>query len=255
MSDPYKLLVSPTRFEPLGAGQFRLDLQVEGTELASSFVSAGQYVRVSLTPDEAADDPHSKPEEPARAAELYLALCSAPSDGGAWTLLLKEGGHAVDQIVACAQKLASPTELQLLCSRAEGKGFGIEAASGGDLLLFAGGSGISAIRSVLRACIASPGKFSRIVLFHGVRHPEAFAFHAEEAEDWRAAGVELVPVISAAHEAWEGARGYVQDHLEALKLSYPSSWACLCGPRDFQDDIRARLIELGLPSDHVLTNF
>ena len=76
------------------------------------------------------------------------------------------------------------------------------------VLLFAVGSGISPIRSVMESKVL---KDKKVTLYYGSQTPDKMAYK-ERIEEWKKSGVEVVCVVSQPDgTGWEGATGYVQE--------------------------------------------
>jgi len=203
--------------------------------LASAHRRAGQVVKVR-TP----------------AGEGYFALASAPAPGGAAELLVKRGGKVADAAIALA---APGAEIDV--SAPFGKGFPVEEAVGRDVLLFAAGSGIAPIRSLVQHLLARRDDFGRVTLFYGQRHGSDFAYLAEHLP-WERRGVRVVLCPSAEDDAWPGVRGRVQEVASALSWagSRPGDTvAFACGMTAMVEEVRATLARSGIPPERVHANF
>ena len=76
------------------------------------------------------------------------------------------------------------------------------------VLLFAVGSGISPIRSVMESKVL---KDKKVTLYYGSQTPDKMAYK-ERIDEWKKSGVEVVCVVSKPDgTGWEGATGYVQE--------------------------------------------
>jgi NAD(P)H-flavin reductase len=121
------------------------------------------------------------------------------------------------------------------------------------LLLAAAGTGISALRPLLLHACARRGDFGRVVLLHGARAPDEFAWQ-EETSTWRDAGVEVVHVVSRpAGPGWDGPTGHVQAQF-AGRVS-AATVAFLCGPQQMLQDCTTSLRSLGLRDADIRRNF
>src|SRR5689334_18771307 len=114
---------------PAADGLTHLMIDASGPPLRGSHERPGQYVRVRL------------PGIP----EGLFALASPPGDVPQWDLLVKKDAPLTNAL------LSLPLGERVEVSRPEGPGFPLEGARGKDLLLFATGSGISPIRSVIES--------------------------------------------------------------------------------------------------------
>lgn len=210
----------------------RLDL---GTELARHHQRPGQVLKVRTPPGEG-----------------YYALASAPSLAGRAEILVKRGTPVADAAVA----LAAPGRL-LEVSTPFGNGFTVEEARGRDVLLFAAGSGIAAIRALVQHVLANRRDFGRVTLFYGQRRGADFAYVREHL-DWERGGVRVVLCPSNEDEAWIGVRGRVQEVARSLAFGGSSpagAVAFVCGMRPMVEDVRATLARAGVPPERVHVNF
>lgn len=141
-------------------------------------------------------------------------------------------------------------------SQAMGSGFlktddALEGIS--TVLLFAVGSGISPIRSVIESG-ALDGK--SVELFYGARTP-AMMSYTDKFAAWEELGVSVTPVISQPEgTGWEGCTGYVQDVAREKGIADPKATALLlCGMKGMAVAIKEMAEEAGIPEERVLANF
>ena len=184
--------------------------------------------------------------------EAYFALASAPSSEGRVDLLVKRGGKVADAAVALAGP-GAPLEL----TAPFGKGFPVEEARGRDVLLFAAGSGIAPIRSLIQHLAADREAFGRVTLFYGQRRGADFAYLREHLA-WERRGVRVVLCPSAEDSAWRGVRGRVQEVASAVAFGGAApadAVAFACGMTAMVEDVRATLARAGIPPQRVHANF
>lgn len=186
------------------------------------------------------------------AGEGYFALASAPAPDRRADLLLKRGGRIADAAAAASQ----PGGL-LELTAPFGNGFPVDEAEDRDVLLFAAGTGIAPIRSLVQHFLARREGFGRITLFYGQRHGADFAYRREHPA-WERGGVRVVLCPSREDDAWEGVRGYVQEVARTLAFGGSSpgdSVAFVSGMHAMVDDVRAVLGRAGVPPARVHVNF
>ena len=138
-------------------------------------------------------------------------------------------------------------------SAAQGRGYPLEGAEGRPVLLFAVGSGISPIRSLLWHLAGRREAFPEVVLFYGARTSEHLAYRGE-FEAWQAEGIELVRVLSRAEDPG-AVRGYVQDALAAHPVEPAQATAFVCGMKPMVEAVVAELARRGMPATSVYQNF
>ncbi len=231
MSDWFEARIAAVA--PAGDGLIHVALEAS-EDVIATHEAPGQYLKVAVE----------------GAGEGIFAIASRPGPSAdEFDLLLKLGSPVSDAI----QKLARGAAVRI--SGAQGKGFPLTKAADRNLVLVATGSGISAIRSVIEAILAHRDrhKVRKVSLYFGARTPTAFAYRSR-FEDWRAGGVEVVPVVSRpSGTGWTGLTGHVQAHFASDNFS--SSVAFLCGQKAMVVDVRKVLGTRGMPADSVFLNF
>lgn len=212
-------------------GMSYLRVDVSGTPLVGAHRRPGQYVRLKLPGFE----------------EGLFAIASAPEPGGAsFDFLVKEGSPLTDALHA------APVGTRVLLSAPEGPGFPVERAWGRDVLLFATGSGISAIRSLVLVLQRERQRFGRISLYFGVRTPDAFAY-SDELEAWSAAGIRVRSTVSRpGRTGWQGLTGYVQAHIDDEPLD--QAVAFLCGQAQMVSGVTQALRQRGMKASDLHLN-
>ena len=223
----------------------------EKGSLVDSYRVPGQYVQIK------ADAADAKPG--------FFAISCAPNIQGYFEFLIKEtDGSAWFTGTAPGDKV--------LMSPVGGKGFPMsrlepiqfpavpEEEAVKDLLLFATGSGIAPIRAAIESQLnglRAPTRRS-IKLYYGARYPRRMAY-MDRFRLWASDKIEVIPVMSRPTEAadeWDGRTGYVQQALMQDGVAAPKQTGVLmCGVGGMTKDVKAYLMEQGVPEDRILTNF
>lgn len=232
MPDPAFFPVTLKRRWAEAQDLYGLEVDLTGTTIAWSFEAPGQYVQVR-TP---------------QGATAFLAISSKPGEP-AFEFLVKAGGEAADQL------LNLPEESRLEMTAAMGKGYPVQHHTGRDVLLFAVGSGISPIRSLIWYLAGRRAEYQGVTLFFGARTPAHFAYRDELAA-WQQEGVEVVRVVSRP-EASEGGfvRGYVQDAVAAHPIDPARTVAFVCGMKGMVEGVTEELAKLGVSRDRIFQNY
>jgi NAD(P)H-flavin reductase len=217
---------------PAAEGLTELVLDIGGTPLVGAHRTPGQYVRLALP----------------GVGEGLFAIASAPEPFGTrWEFLLKGGGPLVNALVRLEPGA------QVRSTRPEGRGFPLVLARGKDLLLFATGSGISPIRSVIESIRAERSAYGRVTLFFGARTPQAFAYE-DELHHWEAASIRVVRTVSQpGASGWQGLTGYVQGHLGEEPVE--GALAFVCGQSGMVQGVMDALRARGLPREAIHLNY
>jgi 3-ketosteroid 9alpha-monooxygenase subunit B len=114
-----------------------------------------------------------------------------------------------------------------------------------DLLLFAGGSGITPVLSILKSALAKGT--GRVVLVYANQHERAVIF-AAQLRELAAAHPDRLHVIHWL-ESVQGLPTHAQ--LTALAAPYTSSTAFVCGPSPFMESVTHVLRELQVPPSRI----
>jgi ferredoxin-NADP reductase len=131
------------------------------------------------------------------------------------------------------------------------------ASSAPPSLMIATGTGITPMRSMLRAALAAGSRVPTWILL-GARHEEDVVY-AEELGALAAAHpfVRFEATLSQPHDAWPGRRGYVQTHVPALwdevvRQGGGDAHVYVCGLERMVGSVRELLRkDMGLPRQQV----
>lgn len=194
---------------------------------------------------------------------IFLAIASPPPPPALETLALAGPPSCFEFLVKRLPGTPSarlcdlrPGDLVHVGASVVGRGFDVARISDArDVLVFATGSGISPIRSLIESGFAE-NKKTDVRLFYGVRNLQRMAYQ-ERFEDWESRGVKIVPVLSRPDSQWTGERGYVQNVFSRMKntVNPPSVGVILCGHKQMSEEITRVLVADGLSKDRILTNF
>lgn len=176
------------------------------------------------------------PSELTGVAARCYSLCSSPAEDGPPTITVKRtaDGYASNWLV---DHLEPGDTLRVLPP----SGIFTPADLDADLLLFAGGSGITPVMSITRTALARGS--GRIVLFYANRDERSVIFASALAE-LAAAHPDRLLVVH-----WlETVQGLpTQDQLRAFAAQYASYDAFVCGPAPFMKATVDALKELEFP--------
>ncbi|KAL8137550.1 hypothetical protein V2J09_003551 [Rumex salicifolius] len=222
---------------------FHITIDVSSApDLAATYTRPGQYLQLRI-PDA---------EKPS-----FLAIASPPSHAvvkGQFEFLVKSVAGSTAELL-CGLRKGDVVEL----SAVMGNGFDIDRISPPEeyntVLIFATGSGISPIRSLIESGFGAE-KRSDVRLFYGARNLQRMAYQ-ERFKVWESSGVKIVPVLSQPEGNWTGETGYVQAAFSKIRsISCPgSTGAVLCGQKQMIEEVTALLAEDGVLTEKILKNF
>lgn len=275
--DPIWSSAKISSITPASSNSVSVQMEVSD-ELASTFLVPGQYVQVK--PDE-----ETKP--------LFLAIASPPDpDESSFEFLVKK----TKDNAWITSETSSILSEGCFTSQVLGKGFPVEENVDSlkydfptqNIMLFATGSGIAPLRSVIESEESETGgilglkKGRTARLYYGCKNLEEMAYKGR-FEAWEQMGVQVVPVLS--REVWyvlllndflqivisstqfyfihmhvyfyrDGRMGYVQTALEEDGVQTPrNSAALMCGVKGMCESVKDVLMKSGTFEGRIMTNF
>jgi NAD(P)H-flavin reductase len=111
-----------------------------------------------------------------------------------------------------------------------GHGWGLDQATGHDLVIVGGGVGLAPLRPVVLGALARRSEFGRIVLLAGARSPDEFLFKDQLAAWADESGLEVQLTIDQPATGWHGQVGFVTEPLSTLEIDPARTIAFICGP-------------------------
>jgi len=225
--DYYKVPVAEVIRETGDASSLVLDVP---PSLAAAFAySPGQFITVRVPSDQTGS-----------VARCY-SLCSSPHAGDLPAITVKRtaGGYASNWIM---DNVTAGTVLDLLPPA----GTFSPQSLDGDFLLFAAGSGITPVISILKSVLAGRG---RVALVYANRDEQSVIFAGELRRLAASAGGRLVvmhwldSLQGNPSAAW----------IAALARPYVAWEPYICGPDPYLTVVRAALGQLGVPAKRVRT--
>jgi NAD(P)H-flavin reductase len=218
--------------KPAAAGQLVLLLRAAGTPVAAEYAHAGQYALVKLGDDVARPFAIASPPR-AEPLELLLKL---PPDRAAFVSALTDA----DRVPVGAPR---------------GPGFPVARAHGRPVWLIGTGSGVAPLRAAVEEIVARRADFADVHLLYGVRRVDELAY-TDRFDAWRAAGVDVVPVVSRPDAAaWTGVVGRVQDHLPPSFARPGDAWFFLAGLPEMDREVHAALLARGVSHEQIFRNY
>jgi NAD(P)H-flavin reductase len=189
-------------------------------EVADQHVRPGQYVVAKANGD----------------GRVFLVIASRPGEARAFELLLGES----------AEKTLAPIEGGAIeIHPPAGPGFRMETARGKDVLLFAAGGALAALKPVIDTIRMERAAFGRVTLYLGA-HTEADFPYAGYYAMWKRDRIDLVRAVS---------RPWVQEMFEKDPPSVSDAAAFVCGGKQMMADVTETLVRAGLPPERIGRNF
>jgi NAD(P)H-flavin reductase len=111
-----------------------------------------------------------------------------------------------------------------------GRGWPIEAAIGGDVLVVAGGIGLAPLRPVIDAVLGERSRFGAVRLYLGARTPRDRLFVAEMSALAGRADIDVEEIVDRAGPDWLGRVGIVTQLFDHASWDGSRATAFVCGP-------------------------
>ena len=189
-------------------------------EVSAAYSKPGQYI---VLHPEASEKP------------VFMALASAP---GKAELELLIGQPA-------AEKLQLSEGMTLRIDPPAGNGYPVDLARGKNVLLFAVGSGMSAIRSLIEYIRANRDEFLNVDVFLGAHTDESHPYRQHDA-DWSSDKISIHRTTS---------RPWVQDVFRNSSVSTDNAVAFVCGMKEMVSGVTDALTEAGMDAELVRQNY
>jgi NAD(P)H-flavin reductase len=159
--------------------------------------------------------------------------------------------HTVRAVGAVTRALCGRRPGQLIGVRGPyGTHWDVASASGGDLLIVAGGIGLAPLRGAVLAALGHRERYRRVTVLIGARSPEELVF-ARELGEWRRGGAEVEVTVDGAAAGWAGHVGVVTQLLRRADVDSARTTALVCGPEIMMRLTARDLLALGVPAARV----
>ncbi len=120
-------------------------------------------------------------------------------------------------------------------------------ATGGDLVVVAGGIGLAPLRPAIRHALEHREDFGSVAVLVGARTPQDLLFR-DELEQWRSRlDIEVDVTVDAAQSGWHGRVGLVTTLIPGAVMNPAAAVALVCGPEVMMTFVVRALVERGLP--------
>lgn len=137
-----------------------------------------------------------------------------------------------------------------------GRGFGVEALKGKDLLIIAGGIGIIPVRSLIHHVLDNRQDFGEVTILYGCKKPSELLFY-DEVEEWdRRDDVEHLRSVDSCPEGecWEGEIGLITCLIPLAEFDPQTTTAIVVGPPTMYEFVIQELIRRGMPEENIIVS-
>jgi len=135
-----------------------------------------------------------------------------------------------------------------------GNGFPVEAFTGRDVLLVAGGLGMITLRSLLLTLLQHRAAFGRIVLLYGARTVEQLLFRDDLLAWHRSGQLDCRFAIKEPGNSWGVPTGDITALFRNLDLNPQRTTAAISGPAEMYRFINPLLLRMGFADERIFLN-
>jgi NAD(P)H-flavin reductase len=181
------------------------------------------------------------------AGEAPISISSSPSRPGVLEFCIRRVGRVTNALYRMQ------TNDVVGIRGPYGNGFPIQDIIGHDLLFAAGGLGMAPLRSLVWYALDNRDKFNRITLMCGSKSPADMLFREElvslvDRTDMTC----LLTVDRDPTGNWKNHIGLLPKLFDTAPIDPARTYAAVCGPPVVYRLVLQRLLDLGLPKDHIL---
>ncbi len=156
--------------------------------------------------------------------EVPISISGDPDDNSEFVVTIRNVG-------AVTRALTGLGSGDLMGARGPyGRGWPLEAAEGGDVVIVAGGIGMAPLRPALYHVLNRRDRYRRVALAYGARSPADIVYRSQ-LHDWRGRfDMEVEVTVDRGDPGWHGPVGVVTSVLPRLPFDTAATTAFVCGP-------------------------
>lgn len=130
-----------------------------------------------------------------------------------------------------------------------GNSWPIEAASGCDVVVVAGGIGLAPLRMLIRHVVANRDEYGSFSVLYGARTP-ADLLYLDELDSW-GRDADVAVTVDTADSGWHGQVGVVPKLVSGAHFYSENTHAFTCGPEVMMDFTVQALLNRGVPEQRI----
>jgi sulfhydrogenase subunit gamma (sulfur reductase) len=132
-----------------------------------------------------------------------------------------------------------------------GRGFPAERFRGKDILFTPGGLGLAPLRSLINQVLDERGKYGRVTILYGAKHPSELLFTDELAEWGARDDVELHLTVDRPDDNWMGNVGVITTLFPKVQVYARNTVAVVVGPPVMYRFVLMELLGKGIPEGNI----
>jgi sulfhydrogenase subunit gamma (sulfur reductase) len=132
-----------------------------------------------------------------------------------------------------------------------GHGAPYERFMGKDILFVCAGLGLAPLRSLINQVLDERGKYDRVIILYGCKHPSEILFQ-DELDEWAArSDVEFHMTVDRPDENWKGNVGVITTLFPKIKVYARNTVAAVVGPPVVYRFALMELLGKGIPEGNI----
>ncbi len=132
-----------------------------------------------------------------------------------------------------------------------GRGWPLELAEGGDVVVITGGLGCAPAVTVVHHVLANRERFGRLVIMQGVKHSDDLIW-AEQYARWREApDTRVLLAADQARPGWTGQQGLITTLFDQAEFDRGRATVMMCGPEPMMVASARRLVDDGVEAGRI----
>jgi NAD(P)H-flavin reductase len=122
---------------------------------------------------------------------------------------------------------------------------------GKDIVFAPGGLGLAPLRSLINQVLDERGKYGRVTLLYGAKHPSELLF-TDELKQWAGRGdVDVHVTVDRPDENWKGNVGVITTLFPKVQVYARNTVAITCGPPVMYRFVLMELMGKGIPEGNI----
>lgn len=183
---------------------------------------------------------------------LYLpgigeAAISISSDAGT-PAVLAHTVRAVGNVTDALARLDVGDEV--LLRGPYGRPWPVESLRGRHVIVVGGGLGLASQRAAICEFARHRDRYASVTILHGAKTPEGL-FYTTEYDRWRAAGIDVKPIVDEGEASWGGHLGLVTDLFTDLMIDPAKAGVLCCGPDPMMTAVARAAAAIGIANGDV----
>jgi len=160
--------------------------------------------------------------------------------------------HTVRSVGAVTRAICSAEAGDVLGVRGPyGSNWGLEGATGRDVVLLAGGIGLAPLRPAIEHVLARREQYGRVSVLVGARSPDLLLFK-DDVTAWRTGlDAQVETTVDVAPTEWRGDVGLVTELISRVSFDPSNTLALVCGPEIMMRGVAATLVDRGVPPNDI----